>query len=457
MKKLSLKNLLFRRISGVTLALSMVFGVLLTGTVTSAAFASTSHTMSVHPIYRYAGKSSGSATTFTCQAATAAPSCYTPQEILKAYDIQRVQNAGIKGRGTTIVIIDSFGDPTLLQDLQVFDTTFGLPTAKVNVIAPYGVPPFDTTNADEVGWSGEIALDVESSHAVAPEATIDLVLASSDQDQDIQNALDYAVNHRLGDVISQSYGEAESCVDPSILKAQHRSFAKAIAEGITVFASSGDDGAAQSTCDGSSYIQSASSPASDPLVTSVGATHLNAKQPYGTYISESAWNDTYGASGGGYSSIYSRPFYQFGYVKNKGRGVPDVAYSGDVNGGLLVAWSGGDTANIGDIYTFGGTSAGSPQWAAMVDLVDSVFGKQGDINPLLYQIVAPVEYSQVFHDITVGNNTVQETDANGNPLTIAGYNTTRGWDAVTGLGTLDLGNAILGNGKHCWSSYAITN
>lgn len=457
MKKPSLKNRLMMGGTGLTLLLGLLLGAFATSTATAhAATPSSSHVMSVHPLYRYAGKSTDGAT-FRCQQPGYPINCYTPQELAKAYDIQRVQAAGIQGKGQTIVIIDAFGDPTIADDLNVFDTVFGLPAAKLNVIYPNGQPAFDPTNPLHVGWSGEIALDVESAHAVAPAATIDLVVSFSDQDSDIQNALQYAVDHRLGSVISQSYGEGESCVDPAILKAQHRAFAKAVAEGITVFASSGDAGAAQPTCNGNSYFQSASSPASDPLVTSVGGTSLTATQPDGTYVSETAWNDQYGSSGGGYSKIYSRPFYQSGFVHNKGRGVPDVAYSGDVNNGLLIAWSGGDPANVGSIYIFGGTSAGSPQWAAMTALVDSVFGPQGDINPLLYLFVARAEYSKVFHDVTTGNNTVVEQDADGNPLTIPGFDATRGWDAVTGLGSIDLGNAIFGSGRGCWSKHAVTN
>jgi subtilase family serine protease len=455
MKKTSLKNRLLTGATGTALMLSMAVGAAMTGggvASASSLSSSSSHTMSVHPIYQYAGKSTGDGTIFGCQSSTAAVGCYSPQALLNAYDIQRVHDKGITGKGQTIVIIDAFGDPTVQQDLDVFDTAFGLPTTTVNVINPFGAV-FDPSNADAVNWSGEEALDVESAHAVAPGATIDLLVSKSDYDQDLENALEYAVNHHLGNVISQSYGEAESCVDPSILKAQHRTFEKAAREGISVFASSGDDGAAQPTCDGSSYFQSASSPASDPYVTSVGGTYLNASQPDGAYISESAWNDEFGSTGGGYSTIYHRPFYQDGYVHNSGRGVPDVAYSGDVNGGLLIAWSGGDPANVGDIWIFGGTSAGSPQWAAMTSLVVSVFGPQGNINPLLYLFVNHFNKS-AFHDITSGNNSVVEADANGNPVTVNGYNATRGWDATTGLGSLDLGNAIFGSQSSCWHSHA---
>src|SRR6185437_190033 len=129
--------------------------------------------------YRYVGKAgslaAGSADLFTCQEPGAALNCYTPQELAKAYDIP----TKLTGAGQTIVIIDAFGDPTLTQDLGVEDSTFGLPAANLSVIYPIGQPTFDPTNADEVNWSGEIALDVESAHAVAPAAKIDLVVAKS--------------------------------------------------------------------------------------------------------------------------------------------------------------------------------------------------------------------------------------------------------------------------------------
>ena len=127
-----------------------------------------------------------------------------------------------------------------------------------------------------VGWSSEISLDVEWAHAVAPGAAITLVLAKSNEDADILSATKYAVDHNLGEVISQSFGEGETCMDPNLLKQQHAVFQAANAKGITLIASSGDQGSAQPTCDGSSFFLSASSPASDPLVLGVGGTQLAA-------------------------------------------------------------------------------------------------------------------------------------------------------------------------------------
>jgi subtilase family serine protease len=393
--------------------------------------------------YKYVGKAgskaSGSGFMFSCQQPGAALNCYTPQELATAYNIP----SKLTGAGQTIVIIDAFGDPTLTQDLGVEDTTFGLPGANLSVIYPDGQPTFDPANADEVNWSGEIALDVESAHAVAPAAKIDLVVAKSDNDPDILSALRYVVSHRLGSVLSQSFGEAESCEAPAIVKADHVLFAAAAAEGMTVFASSGDDGAAQPTCDGSSFIKSAGLPAADPLVTGVGATSLTATQPNGTYESETAWNDAYGSSGGGYSTLFKRPAFQNGIAASAYRGVPDVAYSGDVNNGLLVAWSGGDPTQVGTFYLFGGTSAGSPQWAAITALADQQDGHPvGYINDELYSLAHGSRYNYVFHDITSGNNTVSLADSNGNAVNITGFAAVKGWDPVTGLGTPNVAHLL---------------
>ena len=394
--------------------------------------------------YRYEGRLNGdkraSGALLGCQQPGSAPNCYTPHELAAAYDIP----SRLTGAGKTIVIIDAFGDPTIAQDLAVEDTAFGLPTAKLNIIYPGGKPVFDPTNADQSSWSAEIALDVESSHAIAPAATIDLVIAKSDADANILTALRYAVWHRLGDVLSQSYGEAESCEARSVMLADHLLFAQAALEGITVLASSGDNGAGQPSCDGSTLIKSVGLPAADPLVTSVGATSLTASQPAGGYESETAWNDSYGASNGGYSTLFPRPYYQAGFVPGGlGRGVPDVSYSGDVNNGLLIAWSAGVAANVGQIYVFGGTSAGPPQWAAIIALADQARHHDlGFINPRLYQIARSPLYDYVFHDVTTGNNTVSYTSANGSLMTINGYSAGPGWDPVTGLGTPDVAHLI---------------
>jgi subtilase family serine protease len=362
--------------------------------------------------------------------------CYGPDQIRAAYDIQPVLDGGITGTGRTIVIVDAFQSPTIQKDLAAFDAIWNIPAPpSFNIIAPDGLTPFDKTSPNQVGWSSEISLDVEWSHAVAPGATIDLVLAKSNDDVDILSATRYAVEHNLGDVISQSFGEAEACMDSTLVRQQHQVFTEATAKGITLFASSGDQGSGQPTCDGKSLMLSASTPASDPQVTGVGGTHLLADAHSGAYGSESVWNDDFGAGGGGFSTIYTRPGYQAPFQgNNKQRGVPDVAYNGDVRGGVVAAWSVLFPANQVAFFIFGGTSAGSPQWAGIVALADQKGGHRlGAINTALYHIGKSDAYGSAFHDITSGNNSFGG---------VTGFEAVAGWDAATGLGTPDVANLI---------------
>jgi len=384
------------------------------------------------PLYRKTGKPNASGL-FSCQAPESATNplpCYAPAQIRRAYDIP----SNLTGAGRTIVIVDAFQSPTIVSDLDLFDSTFGLPNPTLNIIAPQGLTPFDPTNADQVSWSAEISLDVEWSHAIAPGATIDLVLAKSDQDPDILAAQQYVVNKNLGDVLSQSFGEAETCMSPAVLTAQHQAFEAALKEHMSVFASAGDDGAALPNCAGTAYIKSVGTPASDPLVTGVGGTHLNANYTTGNYYSESVWNNSgeatdAGAGGGGFSTIYPRPSYQrAAHTGSAFRGVPDVTYNGDVYGGVLVVWS-SSGLGAGLFWIIGGTSAGSPQWAGITALADQAAGHRlGFLNPSLYALARTPLYYSVFHDVLIGNNS---WDVSG----ITGYSARPGWDAASGLGS----------------------
>ena len=156
----------------------------------------------------------------------------------------------------------------------------------------------------------------------------------------------------------------------------------------------------------------------------------------GAYQSETTWNDTFGSSGGGFSTVYPRPAFQLGLHTPNARGVPDVAYNGDVNGGVLVVWSeSGQGANL--VFLFGGTSAGSPQWAGIAALTDQAAHlRVGDINPALYIISHTLLYKAVFHDVTVGTNIWAPSGVT------AGFSAGKGWDPVTGLGTPNVGHLV---------------
>jgi subtilase family serine protease len=361
--------------------------------------------------------------------------CFGPDTVRAAYGVQPILDKGIIGSGRTIVIIDAFRNPTIQRDLQVFDNFWKIPDPPTfNIDDHLGVPAFDPTNPTQLGWSREISIDVEWAHAIAPGAAIELVLASSQKDTDMLNATMFAIDQKLGDVISQSFGEAEMCADASFFRKEHALFQRAVARGITLVASSGDMGT-QQMCDNGSVFVSASTPASDPNVTGVGGTQLMALAN-GVYQSEAAWNSTRGASGGGFSTLYRRPAYQEALQpKSKYRGVPDVAYGADSHTGFLAVWSPtvAPPKTVG-ILLVGGTSAGTAQWAGIVALADQMGGRRlGSINKRLYQIGKSDQYSSAFHDITSGNNAFGGA---------TGFSAAPGWDPVTGLGTPNVVNLI---------------
>lgn len=391
--------------------------------------------------------------TFGCQnrpLGGAQPRCYQAFQMENAYNVTPLLNAGKDGTGETIVIIDAFGSPTISSDLQEFNATMGLPNSGFSVITPAGSPPpFDVTNDNQFGWAIETTLDVEWAHAIAPGANIVLAVAKSNDDTDIFNVQKYVVDHNIGDVVSQSFGEAEQCMDPALLAQSHTVFSQAAAKGISVFASSGDSGASQPACSGDGAVLSASTPASDPQVTGVGGTTLLAGATDGAYQSETAWTETafgcnppaiaptdINCSGGGFSSVFGRPGFQDASQKSRARGVPDVAYNAGVGGGVLIRSA---TLNAGVglppgqqvFFIIGGTSAGSPQWAALAAIGDQIAGQRlGDLNPSLYAISHnKMLYAKSMHDITQGNNDVAEVGG--------GFDTGTGWDPVTGLGTPD--------------------
>ena len=372
---------------------------------------------------------------FSCQRPSADVKCYGPEQIRHAYGFDQLISKGLTGKGRSIVIIDAFQSPTLRQDYALFNQVFGLPSAPLHIIAPPGLTPFDPNDPNQVGWSAEISLDVEWAHAIAPQATINLVLARSNNDPDILAATTYAVDHNLGDVISMSFGEWEGCVDPAVRRDESRVFQRATAKGTTLFASSGDTGSAQPLCTTEGLRFGVSDPANHPLVTGVGGTILNANLRTGEYISERAWKETLDGqvigTGGGFSRIYDVPGYQRP-LHLPSRGVPDVAYNAGVNRGVLVAW--GVPAGVGSFFIFGGTSAGSPQWAGLTALADQLAGHRlGFLNPSIYAIARSSRYSATFHDITRGNN--QEPG-------FPGYTAGPGWDPTTGWGTPKANNLV---------------
>jgi subtilase family serine protease len=421
----------------------------------------------MRPMYGMAKRMVTQATSVSlpCLNSTTQPRCYTPQQIRQAYGVQSLINNGITGKGRIITIIDAFQDPTVRSDLHAFDQVFGLNDPTLNIITPFGLNTFNAHDAAQVGFAGEIALDVEWAHAIAPGATIDLVLAHVQSEtargeiDALLQATSYAINNNLGSVISQSFGVGEGCLTTASLQSFHRIFQKARAQSQTVFAAAGDSGSAAVQCNANGVATAAAQgvnyPASDPLVTSVGGTTLLASST-GAYISETAWNESQqgeGATGGGVSKAFALPAFQQNIVNSQTRAVDDIALDADPLTGVPVVTSslmGGGTM----IVPFGGTSVGSPMAAGMVALFDQAAGgkRLGFLNSALYRIDQnTTAYEQAFHDVTAGNNTfvfkqstskattkavkVAAAQNAGKAVTIQGFRAANGWDVPTGLGT----------------------
>ena len=340
--------------------------------------------------------------------------CYSPALLQQAYDFPTGKKAPT-GAGQTIVIVVPYGSPTIEADLATFDSTFNIaPPRSFSIVTGTGAG--GVGSGDLVTWGVETSASVEWAHAMAPGANIVLAVSPTDDIADIVATEAQLLPQYPGAIVSQSFGDDET--DPSAqdaFQALHDVFAAATALGGTILASAGDFGATD--CPDPAYgcggKPVASYPASDPLVTGVGGTEGNPYpggllRPHGEYGGEQVWNegDTFGAATGGAPSVlFDSPSYQQGITGNTARTVPDVSYNAAINGGIQVYYG-----LFGSFITFGGTSAGPPQWAAIIALANearaaSDRARSGSANTALYAIAQDRKsYREDFHDITVGTN-----------------------------------------------------
>lgn len=363
-------------------------------------------------------------------------SCYSPIQYQKAYDLAPLYKLGIRGKGRTIAIVDAFGSPTIANDLHVFDQQYGLADPpSLKVIQPVGPISFDNTDPVMLNWAGETTLDVEYAHAMAPDANILLVETPVAETEgvtgfpEIVQAENYVINHNLADVITQSFGATEETFPSKQSLLDLRSaFVNAAAHGVTMLASSGDNGSASQTADGNLYPTPVNSwPSSDPLVTSIGGTQLHLDAVGNRTAPDQVWNDGYGAGGGGLSSVFSRPAYQLGVrsVVGNRRGTPDISASAAVDGAAIFYYS-FDPTFVG-WHLVGGTSEASPLFSGIVALTAQLaHHRLGQINPAIYTLNALRANGIV--DVTIGDNAFGG---------VSGYPATKGYDLASGVGTFD--------------------
>jgi hypothetical protein len=382
----------------------------------------------------------------------------SPADFATIYNVNPLYSAGINGTGKTIAIVGR--TDIALADVQYFRSFFGL-VANDPVFVHNGTDPGNLGSGEE----GEADLDVEWSGAVAPNATVKFVISKSTSTTDgVDLSAQYIVNNNVGDVMSLSFGQCESSMGTTENSFYNNLWSQATSEGITPFVSSGDSGAAG--CNGGSDTTGSgaavSGIASTPFNVAVGGTQFNDTASPSTwwnttnaanqssaksYIPEMAWNESANVSGGsglwassgGASTVYTKPSWQVcvGVPANNVRYVPDISLTAAGHDGYLVIQ--GHTSTVSGLGAVGGTSASSPSFAGLMALVVQKTGQRwGNANTKFYPL-ANAQYASggtvMFHDVTSGNNSVPG---------VTGFSCGTGYDAVTGVGTVDA-NAFVTN------------
>ncbi|NUR32005.1 MAG: hypothetical protein HOV83_40210, partial [Catenulispora sp.] len=335
----------------------------------------------------------------------------------KAYDVAPLFAQHIDGTGLTIATLVSFGDKNAQAYLDSYDSRNGLPAATVQTITPAGSVPgcndpgVDTATCEN--WGGETDLDITMIHTLAPGAKIMIIATPVAEVQglsgfpEMMTAMDYAVTNKLANVISMSLGTPEDDFTSSTELHNLDSHFKAAADaGVTVLASSGDDGADGRKADNSSYWgkRVVSFPADETYVTAVGGTVLSLNSSGTRTRPDVLWT----SSGGGVSHEFGVPAWQQGTASATGatgRSLPDITLEGT-----------------------SGTSESAPLMAALVGLADQSAGRGlGLINPALYKI-GPNGTASGIVDVTSGCNSTSN---------VVGYCAGTGFDIVSGWGTVD--------------------
>ncbi|WP_335982081.1 MULTISPECIES: S53 family peptidase [Streptomycetaceae] len=345
---------------------------------------------------------------------------YTGDQLRAAYGAGKYT-----GKGVTVAITDAYASPTIVGDSATLAKDTGGQKYRKGQLTQVTPAADAYTNVEDCGgngWYGEETLDVESVHALAPDANIVYVGAKSCYDDDLLDSLNTIVDGRLATIVSNSWGDVEANSTPDVQAAYDQTFEQGVVEGIGFYFSSGDDG--DDTIDGAKDV---STPSDSAWATSVGGTSL-AVGKNDTYLWETGWGTeraplssdgkswdgfpgpfTSGA-GGGTSKLVQQPFYQRGVVPDslalagggttKMRVQPDISAVADPNTGFLI----GQTQAFPDgtvkysEYRLGGTSLASPVIAGVQALAEQARGGVpiGFANPLIYDRYG----TSAYHDVT---------------------------------------------------------
>ncbi|HZD32143.1 MAG TPA: S53 family peptidase, partial [Candidatus Angelobacter sp.] len=369
--------------------------------VESHSFTTSGHLpIGVYTGNRYGGNITGGAGHY--------PPCgYEPPALQIAYGMAPLISTGLDGTGQTVVIVDAWGSPTASADFAVFSSVFGLPTGNFADYNPFSA---DTTNTS---WADETTLDIEWSHSMAPGATIALVRSIDNYDNNLQAAIQYALDNHLGNQISNSYGGPENEDDPANMTAWDNLNAEGASLGVSVNYSSGDSGDFYRATGG----YTVSVPANSPHATSVGGTSDFINSDY-TMKFQTGWGTDltrignpgtggpnvppvcattlapvgycfYFGGGGGQSAYFLKPSWQSS-LPGTGRQQPDISMTADPYTGVTIIYSYNSPGNY-SVSAIGGTSASCPMfsgvWAIVNQKSQQVHGQSaGQAAPYLYSL-----------------------------------------------------------------------
>lgn len=362
---------------------------------------------------------------------------YSPKYLEQVYNATGLYKMGYNGTGQTIGILDYYGDPFIKDQLSYFDHEFNISAPPEFNITPIGA--YHPYCGIVTGWAGEISLDVESSHTMAPGANITLYIANGCCD--LASAIAYIDSQDKVSSLSQSFSSPDSeimAIGGSYYalceQTTNAMYMIGAAEGITFSASSGDAGASGYS---TGALGSVGYPSTSPYVVAVGgtSTYLDIQNGNLTSFNQTAWsnygfvpdNINYGGSTGGVSILQPRPSYQNGLETGSypnGKLIPEISFEATVYPGFLYVMPGNATR------VTGGTSEASPIFAGLVALLDQYEqGKTGSLSPAI-NTLAHTDYSKAFIPVTFGYNIP--------------YTSHYGYNLVTGWGSLNIANFAMG-------------
>jgi len=377
----------------------------------------------MHPLYHLHQKNSH-------KSAVGQGGGFAPADLNGAYNATPLLQSGVQGNNQTVAVfeLDGYQSSDVTQYFQTYN--LGSPSIS-NVLV-------DGFNGTAGAGAIEVALDIEVVGAMAPKAA-QIVYMGPNTTQGVNDTYNQIVTDKKAQIATISWGECESQSGNAELQTLDNILSQGSAEGIAMYAASGDSGAYD--CNDSNLA--VDSPAGDPNITGVGGTNLQLNN--GAYGSESVWSnpsDTQrspkgAGGGGGISSFFKEPTWQTGpgvqnQYSNGNREVPDVSADADPATGYsvycTVAASGCPSSGW---ITVGGTSAAAPLWAGSTALINEYLQKQqksriGFANPMLYVLENATQQFPPFHDVSSGTNLF--------------YPATSGYDEASGWGSPDIYN-----------------